>query len=129
MKTMLRLFHLIPETDDLLETSWLTRRWGTFVKTWLAATVGVAALMLVVPFLVVPFVLVLNVVAWIFGSHGITLSFYGLWDFALQFSALAALGALVLTVPVMILKELSGDSVTPKQGVPSVPSVSAHSPD
>ena len=41
---MLRLFHLIPETDDLLETSWLTRKWGIFVKTWLAATVGMAAL-------------------------------------------------------------------------------------
>jgi hypothetical protein len=110
METMLRLLRLIPETEDILQTSWHARRWGIFVKAWLAVTVGVAALMLVVPFLVVPVVLVLNVVAYVFGSKGITLSIYGLWNFALPLSAMVALAALVLTVPVMILKELSGDA-------------------
>ena len=85
--------------------------------------------LLVLPFLVVPVVLAMNVVAWIFGSKGLTLSIYELWNFALPISAMVGLAALVLTVPVMILKELSGDSVTPKQAVPSVPSVSARSPD
>jgi hypothetical protein len=119
MKTMLRLFQLIPETEDILQTSWHERRWDIFVKAWLAVTAGMAALMLAVPFLVVPVVLVINVVAYAFGARGLTLSIYGLWDFALPFSVMVALSALVLTVPVMMLKELSGDHVTPKQGVPS----------
>jgi hypothetical protein len=129
METMLRLLRLIPETEETLQASWHERRWDIFVKAWLAVTVGVFALMLAVPFLVVPVVLVINVVAYVFGSRGLTLSIYGLWDFALPFSAMVTLSALVLTVPAMILKELSGDRATPKQGAPSVPSVSARSPD
>ena len=82
---------------------------GTFVKVWLAVTVAMAALVFVVPFLVVPAVLVINVVAYVFGSKGITLSIYNLWNFALPFSAMVGLFALTLTVPVMVLKELSGD--------------------
>ena len=121
METMLRLLRLIPETEETLQASWHERRWDIFVKAWLAVTVGVFALMLAVPFLVVPIVLVINVVAYVFGSRGLTLSIYWLWDFALPFSAMVALSALVLTVPVMILKELSGDRVTPKQKVKASP--------
>jgi hypothetical protein len=123
METMLRLLRLIPETEDILQASWHERRWDIFVKAWLAVTVGVFALMLAVPFLVVPIVLVINAVAWVFGSRGLTLSIYWLWDFALPFSAMVALSALVLTVPVMILKELSGDRDSEARRV------SARSPD
>jgi hypothetical protein len=106
---MLRVFQLIPGTEDILQASWHARRWGTFVKAWLALTVGMAALVLVVPFLVVPVVLVINVVAYAFGAKGLTLSIYDLWNFALPFSAMVGLVALSLTVPVMVLKELSGE--------------------
>jgi hypothetical protein len=130
METMLRLLRLIPETEETLQASWHERRWDIFVKAWLAVTVGVFALMLAVPFLVVPVALVINVVAYVFGARGLTLSIYGLWDFALPFSAMVALAALVLTVPVMILKELSGDRARHQsKAPPSVPSVSARSPD
>jgi hypothetical protein len=106
---MLRVFQLIPYTEDTLQTCWHERRWGTFVKVWLAVTVAMAVLVFVVPFLVVPAVLVINVVAYVFGSKGITLSIYNLWNFALPFSAMVGLVALSLTVPVMVLKELSGE--------------------
>jgi uncharacterized BrkB/YihY/UPF0761 family membrane protein len=113
---MFKMFRLIPETDDLLENAWRTRNWPTFIRTWLVSSVAMVVvtfvmtfIMLYVPFLV--YNVVVSIVAALFGG-GAHLVGPSLGE---VFSTLAALSAvmvglvtLIFTVPVMLLKQLSG---------------------
>jgi hypothetical protein len=106
---MLRLFRQIWDTDDLLERAWHERRWNIFTPLWFKSSVAMAVLCFVLPFFAIPVVLVIDGVALIFGSKGIIWSIPDLWNFAWPFSALVGLLCLIFTVPVMVLKEYSGE--------------------
>ena len=114
---MLRLIQLMVETDDALEGSWRTRQWATFIRVWLVASVAMVVVGFFIPFVLIyiPFFIynvVVSVGAVIFGGSGKPSgpSFSEIsWTFALPFGVMAGLCNLIFTVPVMMLKQLSGE--------------------
>lgn len=113
---MLRLFRLLRETDELLINAWRTRRWVTFIRVWLIASVAMVAVAFVIPFIFIyiPFS-IYNVVAWviaaIFGATAklLATSFSDVFQLALPFGVTVGLVTLIFTPPVMMLKQLSGE--------------------
>jgi hypothetical protein len=114
---MFKIFRLIPETDDLLQNAWRTRNWPSFIRVWLiasvamaAATFGIAFILLYIPFLVynVP----VSISALIFGSTA-KLAGPSLGELfstiAAPLAVMVGLATLIFTVPVMALKQLSGE--------------------
>ena len=47
---MPRMIQLMVETDDVLESSWRTRQWVTFIRVWLVTSVAMVAVAFVIPF-------------------------------------------------------------------------------
>jgi hypothetical protein len=114
---MLRLFQFVTDADDLIERSWRQRNWATFIRVWLLATFCLAVLAFLTPFIFAYLpASIYNVVAWavtaIFGGTAKLVSLSAsdvLWTIALPFCASVGVFTLVLTVPVMLFKRLSGD--------------------
>jgi hypothetical protein len=108
---MLRMFQLIGEADHLLENAWRDRKWATFVRVWLMASVTLTALAFVTPFvfMYIP-AFIYNVVAAVVGAKVLGISFFDTFrNLAVPFAAMVGLFALILTIPAMMLKQLSGD--------------------
>lgn len=111
---MLRIFQLVGQADDLLEHSWRQRKWATFIRIWLIATFWLALMSLLSPFifLYVP-VSIDDGVAFVIGWKIFALSFFDLlWTLAMPLAAMVGLSTLIFTVPVMLLKQVSGEFTT-----------------
>ena len=114
---MLRKFQLFGTADDLLLNSWRERNWATFIRLWLMVSVGMTVLSFLMPlvFLYLPSAIyngVASVIAALFGSTArlLAISFSDtLWNLAAPFGAMVGSFALAFAVPVMLLKQLSGD--------------------
>jgi hypothetical protein len=104
------LFSLIVQADDLLEGSWRRRDWGTFVQTWVVASVAVAVIAFLMPFLVfmVP-ALVYDLVALFMKTRTIPISWTEATSFGLRFGGMVGVFFLVSTIPMMLFKQLGGD--------------------
>jgi hypothetical protein len=113
---MFKMFRLIPETDDLLQNAWRTRNWPTFIRVSLIASVAMVAVTFVMTFLFlyIPFLVYnvpVSIAALIFGG---TAKFVGpslgdIFTFATPLAVMVGLVTLIFTVPVMLLKQLSGE--------------------
>lgn len=114
---MLRMIKLMVETDDLLESSWRTRQWATFIRVWLVTSVAMVVVAFLIPFVFIytPFFIynvLVSVGAVIFGGSAKPSgpSFSELSrTFALPSGVLVGLCSLIFTVPVMMFKQLSGE--------------------
>src|SRR5438552_16711530 len=107
---MLRMFSLVGRTDDLLESSWRARSWAAFIRVWFTASVGMMALGFVAPFVL--FYLpasIWNIVASVIGLKLLSYPISHAWDLGAPFGAMIGLFTLILTVPMMMLKEVSGE--------------------
>jgi uncharacterized membrane protein (DUF485 family) len=103
---MNRMFDLVAHADDLLLRAWNAkpRDWGTLIRFCFMIAVALGILCFVTGF-------VLVFIASFKAPLGTKLSeafFFG-WSFA----ALVALFALILTLPAMLLKQISGDFKPP----------------
>ena len=115
---MLRMIQLMVETDDLLESSWRTRQWATFIRVWLVTSVAMVVVASLIPFIFIyiPFFIynvLVSVGAVIFGGSAKLSgpSFSELSrTFALPSGVLVGLCSLIFTAPVMMFKQLSGES-------------------
>jgi hypothetical protein len=70
---MLRMFRLVGETEDLLINAWRTRKWATFIRVWLLASVAMVPVTFVMTFILlyIPFLVynvLISVAALIFGG-------------------------------------------------------------
>ena len=115
-KQMLRIFRLIPETDDLLQNAWRTRKWATFIRVWLLASVAMVPVTFVMTFILlyIPFLVynvLISVAALIFGgtAKGVGPSLGEVFSMAAPLAVMVGLVTLIFTVPVMMLKQLSGE--------------------
>ena len=111
---MLKMFELVGHADALLEGAWRERKWGTFIRLWLMTSVALLILSFAAPFVVfyLP-ALVYNVVAWVIGKTLLNVSISDIWYLAAPFAAMVGLVTLIFTVPVMLLKQLSGEFHSP----------------
>jgi len=111
---MLKMFELVGHADALLEGAWRERKWGTFIRLWLMTSVALLILSFVAPFVFfyLP-ALVYNVVFWILGKTLLNVSISDIWYLAAPFAAMVGLVTLIFTVPVMLLKQLSGEFHSP----------------
>jgi uncharacterized membrane protein (DUF485 family) len=103
---MFGMFDFVAHADDLLLRAWTAkpRDWGTLVRFCFMVAIALGILCFVIGF-------VLVFIASIKAPMGTKLSeafFFG-WSFA----ALVALFALILTLPAMLLKQISGDFKPP----------------
>jgi len=108
---MLRIFRLVGQADDLLEYSWRERKWATFIRIWLIATFWLTLMTLLSPFifLYAP-ASIYNGMAFLIGGHILAVSFSDvLWTLAMPIAATVGLSTLIFTVPVMLLKQASGE--------------------
>jgi hypothetical protein len=104
---MLRMFRLIGETEDLLINAWRTRRWATFIRVWLLASVAMVPVTFVVTFifLYIPFLVyngLISVAALIFGGTPTLVgpSLDVLFStVAVPFAVMVGLLTLIFTVP------------------------------
>ena len=114
---MLKMFRLIGETEDLLINAWRTRKWATFIRVWLLASVAMVPVTFVMTFILlyIPFLVynaLISVAALIFGG---TPTLVGpsldtvFSTLAVPFAVMVGLLTLIFTVPVMMLKQLSGE--------------------
>ena len=116
-KQMLRMFRLIGETEDLLINAWRTRKWATFIRVWLLASVAMVPVTFVMTFILlyIPFLVynaLISVAALIVGSTPTLVgpSLDALFStVAVPFAVMVGLLTLICTVPVMLLKQLSGE--------------------
>jgi uncharacterized BrkB/YihY/UPF0761 family membrane protein len=116
-KQMLRIFRLIPETDELLQNAWRTRKWATFIRVWLLASVAMVPVTFVMTFILlyIPFLVynvLISVAALIFGGTPTLVgpSLDVLFStVAVPLAVMVGLLTLILTAPVMMLKQLSGE--------------------
>src|ERR1700730_15472389 len=114
---MFKMFRLVPETDDLLQNAWRTRNWPTFIRGWLVSSVarGVAIFVLSFILLYIPFLVyrsLFSISGLIFGgtAHLVGPSLGELFStFAVPFAVAVGLVTVIFTVPVMLLKQLSGE--------------------
>jgi len=111
---MLKMFELVGHADALLEGAWRERKWGTFIRLWLMTSVALLILSFAAPFVVfyLP-ALVYNVVVWVLGKTLLNVSISDIWYLAAPFAAMVGLVTLIFTVPVMLLKQLSGEFHSP----------------
>jgi hypothetical protein len=111
---MLKMFELVGHADTLLEGAWRERRWGTFIRVWLMTSVALLILSFVAPFVFfyLP-ALVYNLFAFIIGEKPLAVSISDIWYLAAPFAAMVAAVTLIFTVPVMLLKQLSGEFHSP----------------
>jgi ABC-type phosphate transport system permease subunit len=117
MDLLRKVFGIIPWADSMIERAWLERNWKTFVQLWLIFTAAMAVVSIVV--VLVPGMAYLEgmrlqqfLKVRPEGSMSISQfmagQYSGLWNFALGFTAVTSLGALLTAVPVMLMKQLSG---------------------
>jgi hypothetical protein len=104
------VFGLIGQADDLLEGSWQRRDWGTFVRTWLATTVGVALVAFVLPFIMFMLpAMIYDLVALFMKTRTIPISFRETLAFGLRFGGMVGAFFLVSAIPIMLFKQFCGD--------------------
>lgn len=104
------LFGLISQADDLLEGSWQRRDWPTFVRTWLIATVAVAVLAFLMPFVMFMLpALAYDLVALFMKTRTIPISFRETLAFGLRFGGMVGAFFLVSAIPIMLFKQICGD--------------------
>ena len=111
---MLKMFELVGHTDTLLEGAWREHKWGTFIRVWLMTSVALLIVSFVAPFVFfyLP-ALVYNLFASIIGEKLLAVSISDIWYLAAPFAAMVAAVTLIFTVPVMLLKQLSGEFHSP----------------
>jgi uncharacterized BrkB/YihY/UPF0761 family membrane protein len=106
---MFKMSEFIGHADTLLESAWRERKWSAFIRVWLMSSLALLVICFVTPF-VFPGLLY-NVVALIFGIKLLPLS--ELWNLAAPFAVMVGAFTLIFTVPVMLLKQLSGEFNSP----------------
>jgi uncharacterized BrkB/YihY/UPF0761 family membrane protein len=113
---MFKIFRLIPQTDDLLQNAWRTRNWPSFIRGWLIASVAMVAATFVMTFILlyIPFLVYnvpVSISALIFGgtAKGVGPSLGEVFSMAAPLAVMVGLVILIFTVPVMVLKQLSGE--------------------
>ena len=111
---MLKMFELVGHADALLEGAWREHKWGTFIRVWLMTSVALLILSFVAPFVFfyLPS-LVYNLFASIIGEKLLAVSISDIWYLAAPFAAMVGAVTLIFTVPVMLLKQLSGEFHSP----------------
>ena len=111
---MLKMFELVGHADALLEGAWREHKWGTFIRVWLMTSVALLIVSFVAPFVFfyLP-ALVYNLFASIIGEKLLAVSISDIWYLAAPFAAMVAAVTLIFTVPVMLLKQLSGEFHSP----------------
>ena len=104
------LFGLIGQADNLLEGSWQSRDWGSFVRTWLASSVGVAVVGFLLPFVMfmIP-AMIYDLVALFMKTRTIPISFNETLAFGLRFGGMAGVFFLISAIPMMMFKQVCGD--------------------
>ncbi len=110
MSKVAGLFGLIGHADDLLEGSWQQRDWPSFVRTWLIASVGVALVAFLMPFVMflLP-ALIYDALALVMKTRSIPISFRDSVQFGLRFAAMVGGFFLISTIPAMLFKQMCGD--------------------
>ncbi len=104
------LFGLIGQADNLLEGTWQSRDWSTFVRTWLVATVGVAAVAFLLPFLMFMLpALIYDALALFMKTRTIPISFRDSMAFGLRFGGMVGLVFFLSAIPMMFFKQVAGD--------------------
>jgi hypothetical protein len=113
---MFKMFRLIPETDHLLQNAWRTRSWPSFIRVWLIASVAMVAATFVMAFILlyIPFLIYnvpVSISALIFGGTAklVGPSLGEVFSMAAPLAVMVGLVVLIFTVPVMVLKKLSGE--------------------
>jgi uncharacterized protein YqhQ len=109
-KQMSGTFHLVGQADHLLESSWRERKWGTFIRVWLTTTVGLMVLAFVLPFVFIYLPAFLyNIIPRVFGGKILNVLIFDMWTLGAGLAIMVGLFTLILTMPVMMLKQISGD--------------------
>ena len=104
------VFGLILQADNLLEGSWQSRDWPTFVRTWLVTTVGVAVMAFLLPFLMFMLpALLYDLLALVMKTRTIPISFRDSLAFGSRFGGMVGLFFFVSVIPMMYLKQIAGD--------------------
>jgi hypothetical protein len=112
-----RIFGLIPWADNMIENAWRARNWMTFLKLWLIFTVGIAVVTFLLVFVSGTLYLEgmrVHQLVKVRADTAMSISqfmagqYSGLWNFAVGFTAIAGLGALLTAVPVMLMKQMYG---------------------
>jgi hypothetical protein len=104
------MFDFVAHADDFLLRAWNAkpRDWGTLVRFCLMVAVALGILCFVVGFVLV------FIASFIASFKTATATkFAEAFFFAWSFAALVALFALILTLPAMLLKQISGDFKPP----------------
>ena len=111
---MLKMFEFVGHADALIEGAWRERKWGAFIRLWLMTSVALLVLSFVAPFVFfyLP-ALVYNLFASIIGEKLLAVSISDIWYLAAPFAAMVGVVTLIFTVPVMLLKQLSGEFHSP----------------
>jgi hypothetical protein len=106
-----RTFQFVVEADNLLELSWQERKRAIFIRIWLESTLWVTVMTFLSPFVffLIP-MWIWNLVALVIGARLVAFSFSEtLLTLAMPVSAMVAVSMLIFTVPVMLLKQVSGE--------------------
>lgn len=104
------VFGLIGQADNLLESSWQRRDWGSFVRTWLVSTVAVALIAFVLPFLMFMLpALLYDLVALFMKTRTIPISFQETLNFGLRFGGMVGIFFLLSLIPILLFKQICGD--------------------
>jgi hypothetical protein len=106
-----RVFQFVVEADNLLELSWQERKRAIFIRIWLESTLWVTVMTFLSPFVffLIP-MWIWNLVALVIGARLVAFSFSEtLLTLAMPVSAMVAVSMLIFTVPVMLLKQVSGE--------------------
>lgn len=107
---IVNLFGLIGQTDDLLEGSWQRGDWSSFVRTWLVATVGIAVVAFVLPFVMFMLpALLYDLAALFMKTRSIPISFQETMAFGLRFGGMVGAFFFLSAVPMMYFKQIGGD--------------------
>lgn len=104
------LFNLIVQADDLLEGSWRRGNWAAFVRTWLIASIAVAVISFLMPFVMfmIP-ALTYDLLAMFMKTRTIPISWAETLSFGLRFGGMVGAFFLVSAIPAMLFKQICGD--------------------
>ena len=107
---LVQLAGLITHTDDVLEGTWQRHDWPTFIRTWLMASVGVAVVSFLMPFIMflLP-ALIYDALALVMKTKSIPISFHDSLQFGWRFGAMVGIFFLVSTIPALFFKQICGD--------------------
>jgi hypothetical protein len=110
LSKIVTLFKLVGQADDVLEGSWRRGDWGTFARTWLVASIAVAVIVFVMPFVLFMLpALAYDLMTLFTKTRTIPISWAETLSFGLRFGGMVGAFFLVSAIPAMLFKQISGD--------------------